>query len=164
MHHRVGWPNPIFEGLTYAGKFGAIWILIALVLAVSWRRWGVLLLTGASVALADLTASGLKDVFDVQRPSGRYALPKPLIHAPTDGSFPSGHSATSFAGATILTVAVPRLAPAWIVLACAIAFSRVYVGVHYPLDIVGGAVLGVAIALLTLAGDRLRPRARTRPG
>jgi undecaprenyl-diphosphatase len=51
----------------------------------------------------------------------------------------------------------PRLAPGFIVLAAAIGFSRVYVGVHYPLDVVGGAVLGVAIAaaLLRLVGTRL---------
>ena len=156
--------NPIFEGLSYIGKVGAVWIVIALVLALVWRRWGILALTVAAVLIADLTATGLKDLFDVQRPSGRYPLPRPLIHAPTDPSFPSGHAATSFAGATILSVVAPRFAPAWIVLACAIAFSRVYVGVHYPLDIVGGAVLGVAIALLTLAVNRQRSRATTRSG
>jgi undecaprenyl-diphosphatase len=64
-----------------------------------------------------------------------------------DGAFPSGHAATSFAGATVLSFAFPKLAPYLYVLAAAVAFSRVYVGVHYPLDIVGGALLGVVVAL-----------------
>src|SRR5262249_43678530 len=65
--------------------------------------------------------------------SSRYATPKTLVHAPQDHSFPSGHAATSFAAATVLTAFAPRLAPAWFLLAVAIGFSRVYVGVHYPL-------------------------------
>jgi undecaprenyl-diphosphatase len=66
---------------------------------------------------------------------------------PDTASFPSGHAATSFAGATILAFAFPRLAPLLYVLAAAVGFSRLYLGVHYPLDIVGGAVLGVLVAL-----------------
>jgi undecaprenyl-diphosphatase len=91
----------------------------------------------------------------------RYAEPKPLVHAPTDASFPSGHAATSFAAATVLSFAWPRWAPAFFLLALAIGFSRVYVGVHYPLDIVGGALLGigVAIALRWLLASRRRSRA-----
>jgi undecaprenyl-diphosphatase len=100
-------------------------------------------------------------VVDVERPSARYATPKTLVPAPKDHSFPSGHAATSFAAATVLTAFAPRLAPAWFVLALAIGFSRVYVGVHYPLDIVGGAALGVATALLLLAAIRRRSPAGT---
>jgi undecaprenyl-diphosphatase len=161
VHHRTGGLNWLFEALSRAGTFGAIWIVIALVLALAWRRWGVLVVTAAAVALADLAATGLKVVVDVERPSARYATPKTLVPAPKDHSFPSGHAATSFAAATVLTAFAPRLAPAWFVLALAIGFSRVYVGVHYPLDIVGGAALGVATALLLLAAIRRRSPAGT---
>jgi undecaprenyl-diphosphatase len=107
----------------------------------------VLWLTVVSVALSDASATGLKSVFDRERPPLRYAEPEPLVQVPHTGSFPSGHAATSFAGATILAFAFPRLAPALFVLALAVGFSRVYLGVHYPLDIAGGAVLGAAIAV-----------------
>ena len=133
-------------------------------LAVVWRRWGVLVLTVLVVSVADLAARGLKEIFDVERPSVRYAAPKSLVPAPHDHSFPSGHAATSFAGTTVLTAYAPRMWPAWFLLAVAIAFSRVYVGVHYPLDVVAGAVLGVVTALLLLAVDRRRSRGGMQAG
>jgi len=101
-----------------------------------------------AVALADWSAMGLKALVDRPRPPLRYAEPKTLVPVPHDASFPSGHAATSFAGATMLAFAFPRLAPFLYVLAAAVAFSRVYVGVHYPLDIIGGALLGVLIAVV----------------
>jgi undecaprenyl-diphosphatase len=143
-----------------------MWIVLALVLAVGWRRWGVLVVTVVAIAVADGAATGLKALVDRPRPPLRYAEPPTLVAVPHDGSFPSGHAATSFAGATILSFAFPRLAPFLYVLATAIAFSRVYVGVHYPLDVIGGAVLGVLIAtaLRLLVTNRLRSRAGRRAG
>jgi undecaprenyl-diphosphatase len=139
--------------------------VIAAVLALVWKRYAVLVFTVLAVAIADTTAGGLKSVFDVERPSSRYAAPKTLVRAPVDGSFPSGHAATSFAAAMVLTFARPRWAPAFFLLALAIGFSRVYVGVHYPLDVVGGAVLGilVATALRLLATALQSLRAARRP-
>ncbi len=140
--------------------------MIAAVLAIVWKRYDVFLLTLLAVAIADLAAAELKGVFDVERPSSRYAEPRPLVHAPLDGSFPSGHAATSFAAATVLTFARPRWAPAFFLLALAIGFSRIYVGVHYPLDVVGGAVLGilVATALRWLVAALRSSRAARRSG
>jgi membrane-associated phospholipid phosphatase len=77
---------------------------------------------------------------------------------------PSGHAATSFAGAVVLTYLLPRAAPFLFLLAAAIAFSRVYVGVHYPSDVVAGAALGAAVALAALVLVRLRrPTSAGRP-
>ena len=118
-----------------------------MVLSVLWRRWGVLFMTLFAVAVADWSAMGLKALVDRPRPPLRYAEPKVLVSLPHDASFPSGHAATSFAAATILSFASPRLAPMLYVLAAAVAFSRVYVGVHYPLDVIGGAMLGTLVAL-----------------
>jgi undecaprenyl-diphosphatase len=124
-----------------------VWIVIACILALVWKRYAIVVFTVVAVAVADWASYGVKAIFDVERPSMRYAEPKPLVHAPTDASFPSGHAATGFAAATVLTFARPRWAPAFYLLATAIAFSRVYVGVHYPLDVVAGALLGVGIAV-----------------
>ena len=139
--------------------------MLALVLAAVYRRWGVLLLTVVAIALADWTATALKAIVDRPRPFVRYPEPKVLVPRPHDASFPSGHAATSFAAATILSFAFPKAAPAFLILAAAVAYSRVYVGVHYPLDVIAGAALGaaVAIALLRLVRARRRlPRGKQR--
>jgi undecaprenyl-diphosphatase len=118
------------------------------VLSAVYRRWGVFALTVIAIALADWSSMGLKSLINRPRPPLRYPEPKTLVPLPHDASFPSGHAATSFAAATMLSFAFPRLAPLLYVLAAAVAFSRVYVGVHYPLDVVGGAALGVLIAVV----------------
>jgi undecaprenyl-diphosphatase len=162
--HRVGWLDTFFVGLSRIGTLGLVWILIAALVAILLRRPGVFIVTVGAVALADLLAVALKAVVDVDRPPVRYASPDPLVRVPTDHSFPSGHTATSFAAALILARAVPRRAWLFYVLAAAIGFSRIYVGVHYPIDVLGGALLGllVATALLRLAGGLRRSPPGTR--
>ena len=80
---------------------------------------------------------------------------------PSSRSFPSGHSATAFAFATGLGHVSPAAAVPLHALAALVAYSRVHTGVHYPADVLAGAVMGTALAqLTTYAGDRRRP-ART---
>jgi undecaprenyl-diphosphatase len=116
--------------------------------------------------VANLLAAGLKSAIGRERPNVAYPSPKPLVHGPHDPSFPSGHAATSFACATMLSFFVPRWAPAFFVLAAAIGWSRVYNGVHYPLDVLGGAALGVVVAtaLRWLVTGPLRSRLARRAG
>jgi undecaprenyl-diphosphatase len=147
VHHRAGWLNPVFEGLSWIGTEGAIWIVLAAVLAALWRRPGFFLQLVAADLIADALSYGLRDWIGRDRPPLAYPRPKPLVAVPHTSSFPSGHAATAFACATVLAFALPRYAMAFFVLAAAIAFSRVYVGVHYPLDVIGGAVLGVVVAI-----------------
>jgi undecaprenyl-diphosphatase len=156
--HRVGWLDWVFVGLSRIGTLGLVWIVIAALVALLLRRPGVFVVTVGAVACADLLSFALKDVIDVDRPPVRYASPDPLVRVPTDHSFPSGHTATSFAAALVLARAVPRRAWLFYVLAAAIGFSRIYVGVHYPLDVLGGALVGLlaATALLRLAGGLRR--------
>jgi undecaprenyl-diphosphatase len=106
----------------------------------------------------------LKYVFQRDRPPTVILDPEPLLEVPTTSSFPSGHSSSSFACAFVLSRLAPRLTLPLFVLAALIAFSRVYVGVHYPLDIAAGAALGivVAIALLRLLGVLRRSPRPTR--
>ncbi|MEX2211168.1 MAG: phosphatase PAP2 family protein [Gaiellaceae bacterium] len=119
----------------------------------------MLVLVAAAAWSADLLALGLKAAFDRPRPFVDDPEPPPLLLNVLGDSFPSGHAATSFAGAVVLARYLPGRWPVLLVLALAIAFSRVYVGVHYPLDVIAGAALGVlvATALLMLVASRRRP-------
>jgi len=116
------------------------------------------------VAIAVLAADGLAGLVKLAVGENRPDEPDPLVTVPHSHSFPSGHTATAFAAATVLTALVPRAAAAWFVLAAAIAYSRLYVGVHFPLDVAGGIAVGVATALLLLGADRRRSRRWRRRG
>jgi undecaprenyl-diphosphatase len=129
---------------------------VGLVLALLWRRpWFLIVLLAADL-VAIVLSLALRQLIGRDRPPLVYPEPKPLVDVPSSGAFPSGHATTAFACATVIAWGSPRLAVPAFVLAAAIAWSRVYVGVHWPLDVLGGAALGVLIAtaLLRLAEDR----------
>ncbi len=166
VEHRVSWLDQVFVWLSNIGVFGWGFLVIALVAAVVLRRPQVLLLTLGAAVVADLLTRGLKEAVGRPRPHLPPGEPHRLVGLPSDPSFPSGHAAVCFACATMLALLVPRLAAPVLVLAAAIAFSRVYVGVHYPVDVLAGAALGaaVAIALRRLAASRMRSRPSPTPG
>jgi len=147
-----------FVALTRIGSEGAIWILIALIAALYWRRPAILLYVVVADVAADISSALLRWPIGRERPPERFPDPRPLVHVPGSDSFPSGHAATSFACAATLAWLTPLSPVALYLLAALIAFSRVYVGVHYPLDVIGGAALGygVATALRLLVEARRR--------
>lgn len=142
----------MFVALSAVGYAGLVWIALAVVVALVTRRSlvGVTALTAICVWSADLLTLGLKAAFARQRPFETILEPEPLLEGTVGASLPSGHAATSAAGAVVLAAFAPRAAPAFALLAVAIAFSRIYVGVHYPTDVLLGAAVGAAVALLGL--------------
>ena len=168
VDHRWGVLDPVLEGLTYAGSFGAVWLVLAVVLAGSaWRRPWLLARVGSTILVAESVSGLLKDRIGRERPPLHDPEPATLVALPHTSSFPSGHSTVAFACATVLALSVPRLRWPLYALAALIAFSRVYVGVHYPFDVLAGAVLGVAIGFaVRYAGVGIRrvARARNRAG
>jgi undecaprenyl-diphosphatase len=130
------------------------------VLAILWRRPYPFLLVAATSITTSLLNALFKYAVQRDRPPTIILDPKPLMEVPTTSSFPSGHTSTSFACAYVISRLAPRLTIPVFVLAALIGLSRVYVGVHYPLDVVAGAIFGliVARALLMLLTALQRSR------
>jgi undecaprenyl-diphosphatase len=170
--HRIAALNDPSVWLGYIDKVGAVWIVLAVVVGVALRfglarTFGLTLLTTATTFAADSVCFGLKDITDRTRPFVAHPQIDPLyvVHS---SSFPAGHAATAFAGATLLSYVAPKAMPGFFVLAVLIACSRVYVGVHYPGDVIAGAIVGaavgaVAIGVVAFARRRSATTGRARP-
>ena len=132
-------------GITRLGDAGMIWILLCIVLLLmpKTRKSGIILLVGL---LADLLICNviLKPMVQRIRPFDVVTEIELLIKRPLDYSFPSGHTAASFTSVMALYLAgEKKLWKLALVLAVLIAFSRLYLYVHYPTDVLGGVVIGV---------------------
>lgn len=144
--------------LTMLGDGGAVWLLAAggMLCTKKYRRQGLILL--AALAAGVLVGNVcLKNLIARPRPCWLDNSVRLLVSSPTDYSFPSGHTLSSAIGAAVLTKTDRRLGWAAIPIAAVIAFSRLYLFVHYPSDILTGAVLGAAIGL---AAHRIGTRRR----
>jgi undecaprenyl-diphosphatase len=150
---RSGALDWLFVGLSWIGTLGLVWIAIAFIVAAYLRRPAVLLLVLAAAAGGELVSDLGKAIVSRHRPFEHQLGPPSTTH-----SFPSGHAATSFACSVVLAQYVPRLRAPLYALAALIALSRVYNGMHYPTDVLAGALLGVIIGLLLLAVVRRRSR------
>jgi undecaprenyl-diphosphatase len=139
-----------------AGRAGLIWLVVGGVLGALHRRLlpGILQLVVA-IGLASLTTDAiLKPAVGRLRPYETSARVRVIATRPDTASFPSGHTANAFAGAYALARLYPPAAVPLCALAALIAYSRVYVGVHYPLDVIGGALVGLGCGILAVGGSR----------
>lgn len=132
--------------ITKLGDKGIIWILLAAVLLLipKTRRAGAILTAALCVDLI-LCNGILKNLFARVRPFDVNTSVQLLIPKPADFSFPSGHTAASFASASALYFSgEKKLWKPVLALAVIIAFTRLYLYVHYPTDILGGMAVGIA--------------------
>jgi len=170
----AGTPTPALDDamrrLSHAADYSRLSIASAALLAATGGRRGRRAATGGLVALgvtATVVNVAVKPLARRRRPD-RLVGEVPLarhVRMPRSGSFPSGHSAGAFAFATGVGHADPLAAVPLRALAAAVAYSRVHTGVHYPADVLGGALIGTALAGLTKhVGESRRGRAgRHRP-
>jgi undecaprenyl-diphosphatase len=135
--------DAVMRFFTFLGDAGWIWILtgVTLLFFKSTRRIGgsVLLALVFSFVFSNLM---LKPLIARTRPFDLIEGIKLIIDAPTDFSFPSGHTSASFAAASAIFFQNKKYGAVAIVLACIIAFSRLYLYVHFPSDVIGGCVIG----------------------
>ncbi len=133
------------------GDFGMIWLLLVLVLSLnnktqllSQKMLAALLL---STIIGQVT---IKSIVKRKRPCHTYSDVKMLIAIPNDYSFPSGHTTSSFACATTVCFFFPKIGIFFILFAFLMAFSRLYLFVHYLSDVTFGIILGISVGILVM--------------
>ncbi|MCL6106586.1 MAG: phosphatase PAP2 family protein [Actinobacteria bacterium] len=128
------------------GNWGLFWVGIATIIWLSGGTNGRGLLTALPVFtwLTLILNYAIKTLFGRNRPVPADPQLRPLVRVPSSKSLPSSHAAMSFAAAGVLTFFYPPFFPVFYLLALLMSWSRVYVGVHYPSDVLAGTVVGLA--------------------
>jgi undecaprenyl-diphosphatase len=147
--------DPLMIAATWLGMGAGVWFSLAL-LGMVWPRHRAAA-TRAILALAitlGVNDQIVKPLVARSRPFEQAVTEARVIQhpRPSTPSFPSGHSAAALVGAVSLARVWPRARWALAALAALVAYSRIYVGVHFPSDVLGGLVLGAGVAWLVLAG------------
>ncbi len=164
LNHALSGPVAtfFFSKITHLGNGLVLAVLVLLPLFVfdraRFRRHGVPMVI--AVALSGGVVNLMKIAVDRPRPE-RYFEPSGVeVHTPLgtpgDKAFPSGHTQTAFGAATYLSCIYPTAAPLFLSLAALVGLSRIAVGVHYPLDVVVGALFGVTFSLAAFLWVRRR--------
>lgn len=150
-HFQNGVSDTVMPIVTRLGSYGFVWIAICICLLLNkkYRRDGLILAVALIISLliGNIT---IKPLVRRTRPYDVNTAFKLLIPRQTDFSFPSGHSMSSFAAATVLMYTNIKFGIPALILAALIAFSRLYLYVHFPSDVVGGILLGVFTGCLSV--------------
>jgi len=137
---------PFITDKSHFIALGAVLILLILLRGKK-KEIRALIIVAVIILVSDFMAAHLKDVFGRIRPCHALTGVRLLAGCGGSYSFPSGHATNIFAAMVFLSLRYKKYWPFFIAVAVAIAYSRVYVGVHYPLDVLGGAILGSLVAL-----------------
>lgn len=142
--------TPLMKTITHFGDYGMFWILMTILLLLYQKTRKIGLTVGAAL-LGSLLINNviLKNLVARTRPYEVIEGLQLLVDKAVDLSFPSGHTGSSFAAAVVMVKFLPkRYGIAAMVLACLIGFSRLYIGIHYPTDVLFGMVSGSLIGFL----------------
>lgn len=142
--------NPIMIFITHLGDAGIFWIALSLILCIfkKTRKAGIF---GLAALIFSVLFNNvfLKNVVGRIRPYEIIAGLECLVKHATDPSFPSGHTGASMAAATVYFKELPKKysVPA-LILAILISLSRLYIGIHYPTDVIAGAITGISLGII----------------
>lgn len=142
--------NTIMIFITSLGDGGFIWIAATIVLLVPKKTRKVGMMSAAALLGSLLINNNLiKNLVQRPRPFVTFTDIRILIPTPSEFSFPSGHTSSSFAAAAVFYRFLPKkLGVPSVVLAGLIGFSRLYVGVHYPTDVIAGVFMGILLSYM----------------
>lgn len=157
------WHRPVLDSVmvfvSTIGNSGMVWILLGLFLAVmpKYRKAGIWMLVAMlfSFLIGNIL---LKNIFERQRPCWLVPEISLLIENPKDYSFPSGHTLSSFTAAVTLVLYHKKEGICALFLASMIAFSRLYLFVHFPSDVLAGFLLGTGVAYLCFGLNKKREK------
>ena len=136
--------DKLMIAVTLSGELGIIWIIISFFLFSRTKYTKEAIMVLLAIALASILGEGIiKHIVKRKRPFIKNNIIKLMISQPGTYSFPSGHTASSFAAATVFIRTDMRLTYLIVVIAILISFSRLYLRVHYLSDVIGGIILGV---------------------
>ena len=150
---RTDFFDPIMRFFSFLGNGGWFWILICIVLIIYKPTRSIGIIAAISLAVSALICNSLlKIIINRTRPYDAIEELVLIAKMPHDSSFPSGHSNASFAVACAITWCLSKnkkwIGVILIVVASIIAFSRMYVGAHYPTDVIAGIMLGTLTSIL----------------
>ncbi len=159
-HLRCGWMDWLMPKITSLGAAGLIWIVLSILLL--WRKGhrkcGVKMIVSLVLCLV-IGLLLLKNIIARPRPCWINDGIAMLVAVPKDYSFPSGHTMSSISSAVLLFREDRKIGIPACILAVLIAFSRLYLYVHFPSDVFAGTVIGILLAVMAdKLVDKLMPR------
>lgn len=148
-----GWLDRALPRLSQAANYSRLWLGIAGALYVvgGGRAKATAIRAVAAVGITSLLANVVVKQLPRARPTQTEIPEDRRVKLPTSSSFPSGHSASASAFATVIAHGEPGLLPPVAALAAAVAFSRVHTGVHYPSDVIAGTAIGISVGSMICA-------------
>ncbi len=162
---RRSWLTVAMKIATFLGNGGILWLTACACLLLRQQTRRAALTALLSLVFSVLVCNAfLKNLVERARPFNKIPGLQFLIRKPHDFSFPSGHTSSSFAAATVFLALLPMWAGVTaLLIAMTIAFSRMYLGVHYPSDVFCGMVLGVLFGIAALLAVSMLLRAEWMP-
>lgn len=162
---RRSWLTVAMKIATFLGNGGILWLTACACLLFRQQTRRAALTALLSLVFSALVCNAfLKNLVERARPFNKIPGLQFLIRKPHDFSFPSGHTSSSFAAATVFLALLPMWAGVTaLLIAMTIAFSRMYLGVHYPSDVFCGMVLGVLFGIAALLAVSMLLRAEWMP-
>lgn len=150
-YYRHKFFSSLMQFITGIGDFGMIWLILILIMSTYHKTQPLSQKMLLALLLATIIGQvTIKSIVKRKRPCHDHHDVKMLVAIPSDYSFPSGHTASSFACATTICFYFPKVGALFIIFSLLMGFSRIYLFVHYLSDVVFGGLLGILVGIIVV--------------